>query len=162
MDTQPITYTIVAILIPIVFTILFIPLAWLGLSKKYLNTALQHYENQLEFEANVKTVKGILEGKTEGIIVDVRKKEHYDKGHIPTAVNLPFDQHNGFDTPLNASNLPFSKNQKLFLYCYELYCNLSTKAAIQLERLGYAAREMKGGFDTWKQYKYKIETSNSS
>lgn len=64
----------------------------------------------------------------DGVIIDLRKKEDFDRGHIPGAINMPFDKFDGFE----GEQIEFpglSKTKINYLYCYELLCNLSQKAA---------------------------------
>ena len=90
--------------------------------------AVRYFEEELSFTANPGSVKKVTEGKLEGVIVDLRRKEHFDRGHIPGAINLPFDQYNGFDGQ-QVSFPGLSKDKINYVYCYELLCNLSQKAA---------------------------------
>ena len=50
--------------------------------------ASKYFKNELDFTAMPGTVKN-ANPKT-CVIIDVRKKEEYDKKHIPNALNLPF------------------------------------------------------------------------
>ena len=59
--------------------------------------AAKYFEDKLNFTAVPGTVKKVSEGKVEGVIIDLRKKEHFDKGHIPGAINIPFDKFDGFE-----------------------------------------------------------------
>ncbi len=118
--------------------------------------AVKYFENELNFTANPGTVRKISEGKLDGIIVDLRRKKHFDKGHIPGAINLPFDKYDGFEG--SQSEFPgLSKNKINYLYCYELLCSLSQKAAKKFAIFGYPVKEVKGGFKAWKDHAYPIE-----
>ena len=67
------------------------------------------------------------------LLIDSRPKEaKYDKGHIPTAINIP-DSH--FEKMANL--LPQDKNTLLIFYCEGLECKLSHKSAKKAEALGY-------------------------
>ncbi len=118
--------------------------------------AFKYFEEELNFTAVPGSVKKVTEGKMDGVIIDLRKKEHFDKGHIPGAINLPFDQYDGFEG--QHSEFPgLSKDKINYVYCYELLCNLSLKAAKQFAALGYPVKEVKGGFTAWEEHGYPIE-----
>ena len=67
------------------------------------------------------------------LLIDSRPKEaKYDKGHIPTAINIP-------DTSFDKMTalLPQDKNTLLIFYCEGLECKLSHKSAKKAEAMGY-------------------------
>lgn len=118
--------------------------------------AVRYFENELNFTAGPGTARKVSEGKLDGVIVDLRRKEHFEKGHIPGAINLPFDEHDSFEG--DQKDFPgLSKDKINYLYCYELLCNLSQKAAKKFAALGYPVKEIKGGFKSYEEYSYPIE-----
>lgn len=70
------------------------------------------------------------------IIIDLRSKEDYMKGHIPSAVNIPYDN---LKDELN--NL--DKRKLLILYCDR--GNISLMAARDLAKYGCRIKSMYGG-----------------
>jgi len=118
--------------------------------------AVKYFEDKLNFTAVPGTVKKVSEGKVEGVIIDLRKKEHFDTGHIPGAINIPFDKFDGFEGA--QTEFPgLSKDKINYLYCYELLCNLSQKAAKKFAALGYPVKEVEGGFKAWEEHDYPVE-----
>lgn len=118
--------------------------------------AVKYFEDELNFTAGPGSAKKVSEGKLEGVIIDLRKKEHFDKGHIPGAINLPFDQYDGFEG--QQTEFPgLSKDKISYVYCYELLCNLSQKAAKKFASLSYPVKEIKGGFKAWEEHNYPVE-----
>ena len=137
--------------------------AFAGAENKVQDTeaAFKYFENELNFTAGPGTARKVSEGKLDGVVVDLRRKEHFDKGHIPGAINLPFDQYNGFEE--EQKDFPgLAKDKINYLYCYELLCNLSQKAAKKFASLGYPVKEIKGGFKSYEEHSYPIEKTNSS
>lgn len=66
-------------------------------------------------------------------IVDSRPTARkYDRGHIPTAINIPDTQ---FDKLTDL--LPKDKKQLLIFYCEGVDCMLSHQSAFKAEKLGY-------------------------
>jgi rhodanese-related sulfurtransferase len=67
------------------------------------------------------------------LLIDSRPKEaKFDKGYIPTAINIP---DTGFEKMTHL--LPQDKNTLLIFYCEGLECKLSHKSAKKAEALGY-------------------------
>jgi rhodanese-related sulfurtransferase len=64
-------------------------------------------------DVSVEWVKKQLDAKADMVLVDSRpKRKKYDKGHIPTAINLP-DMY--FDK--QKDKLPAEKDKLLVFYC---------------------------------------------
>lgn len=137
-----------------------------SLSKMSINTknhpqntqkAVEYFEQELEFTTNPYGVKTAIDNQEKNIlIVDVRSAEAYAKGHIPGAINIPGDQFNYFKG--SHDTFPGLKKDKVhYVYCYNLLCELGKKAAIAFAEKGYQVKEIKGGFESWEQFKYPIE-----
>lgn len=77
------------------------------------------------------------------ILLDVRTKEEYDGGHIPTAINLPLSDIVSLPIP----SLP-DKNQLILVYCRS--GNRSRQASDKLVKLGYTNIVEIGGINSWK------------
>jgi rhodanese-related sulfurtransferase len=117
--------------------------------------AVQYFEDELNFTT---TPMGVYEalGQNDIIIVDVRREADFKAGHIEGAINIPFDHWDGFQG--TQDHFPgLMKNRMHYVYCYELLCHLGVKAARKFASLGFAAKEMKGGFQSWKDRQYPIE-----
>ena len=118
--------------------------------------AVQYFENEMNFTTNPGGVKAAINKKQNVAIIDVRKEADFKAGHIPGAINLPFDKWDGFEG--NQSDFPGLKKDGFnYVYCYELLCNLAQKASKKFASLGYPSKEIKGGFQAWKDHKYQIE-----
>ncbi len=127
-----------------------------GAANQDTAAAVKYFEDELNFTASPGDLKKVSEGKLDGTIIDLRRKEDFDRGHVPHAINIPFDKYDGFEG--KQTEFPgLSKNEINYLYCYNLLCNLSQKAAKKFASLGYPVKEVKGGFTTWKEYNYPVE-----
>ncbi|WP_251869465.1 rhodanese-like domain-containing protein [Enterococcus italicus] len=73
-------------------------------------------------------------------IIDVREKEEYDYGHVPTAVNLPLSE-------LAESYPILEKDQEYFLICQT--GSRSATACQFLGNKGYKAINVMGGTSAW-------------
>ncbi|MFA5576194.1 MAG: rhodanese-like domain-containing protein [Tissierellaceae bacterium] len=71
-------------------------------------------------------------------IVDMRSKEDYDKGHLPGAVNIPFDQ-----IGKNLDRLP--TNKQIVMYCYSGQTSGLGVSAVKL--LGFNVISYQGGMN---------------
>lgn len=113
--------------------------------------AKQELEKLLEdsYVANVESQVGQLmmaqmdERNLEYVIVDVRRVDEYEKGHIPNAINVP----NETITDKEIESLP-EKDKPLFVYCRS--GRRSKEATDKLSQLGYTKIIEFGGIQDWK------------
>jgi len=82
------------------------------------------------------------------MVVDARpQKTKFEKGHIPTAINIPFTQ---FDTL--KGKLPRDLNTPIIFYCGGLKCRLSHKSAAKALEMGYTrVTVFAKGYPEWKK-----------
>ena len=82
------------------------------------------------------------------VIVDARPlKTKFVKGHIPTALSIPFSQ---FDTL--KGKLPRDLNTPVVFYCGGLKCRLSHKSAAKALEMGYTnVKVFDKGYPEWKK-----------
>jgi len=84
----------------------------------------------------------LIREKTEPFyVVDVRSREEYGRGHIPTAINVPVDQ---------ISRKPPTPNKSTLIVVYCASGARSAKAKQALEALGYARVADFGPMSRWK------------
>jgi rhodanese-related sulfurtransferase/predicted small lipoprotein YifL len=85
----------------------------------------------------------IIVGKDSGYqIVEIRKPEDYAKGHVPTAINIPYGEF------FNKENLAkLDKNKKIVVVCYTGHT--ASQITLLLNQLGYDAYAMKFGMMGW-------------
>ena len=77
------------------------------------------------------------------VIVDVRRQDEYDAGHIPGAILIP-NESIGTEQPEQLPDL----NQIILIYCRS--GNRSKQAAQKLFDMGYTNVYEFGGINTWK------------
>ena len=83
----------------------------------------------------------IEEGETQYMLVDVRTAMEYDSGHIPTAINVPYQQ--------IAEELPETEGNPVII----VYCRSGTRSGIAYDTLrseGYERLVDFGGIYRWK------------
>lgn len=111
----------------------------------------KYFQAKLAAELGPHNVKRLLDAdSTQVVILDVRTREGYNEGHLPGAINIPFEE-----LPARAKELP--KTKDIITYCWDVTCILCTKAAYVLATKGYRAKEMLGGIDEWKKSGFPIE-----
>ena len=76
------------------------------------------------------------------IVVDVRRQDEYDAGHIPGAILIP-NESIGTEQPKELPDL----NQIILIYCRS--GNRSKQAAQKLYNMGYTNIYEFGGINTW-------------
>lgn len=116
--------------------------------------ALEHFETRFAHETDCWDVHGTQELEDRGfVLLDVRSKEAFGKGHLPGATHLPH-------WTLSEEKLADYPLETLFVtYCAGPHCNASTKAAAKLARLGRPVKEMIGGITGWLDEGFTLEAS---
>ncbi len=88
------------------------------------------------------TAKAMMERNDGHVIVDVRRQDEYDAGHIPGAILIP-NESIETERPTALSDL----NQIILIYCRS--GNRSKQAAQKLFDMGYTNLYEFGGINTW-------------
>ncbi len=83
-------------------------------------------------------------------IVDVRRPDDYEKGHIPGAINLPREK---WDHPEGLRNDTVN-----VVYCYTQQCHLAPEACLRFTEKGYPCMELEGGIEAWQKYKLPVQS----
>src|SRR5262245_13817483 len=81
---------------------------------------------------------------TSFVLLDVRSPQEFAAGHIPGAINIPYDQ-----LPARIAELPQAATQELVMYCVT---GKRTKMAIErLREQGYThLAHLRGDFEQWQ------------
>ncbi|WP_042383772.1 rhodanese-like domain-containing protein [Streptacidiphilus melanogenes] len=117
--------------------------------------AAAHYAARLAFEADVSDVHADLAAGVEGVVVvDSRSDAAWAQGHIPGALHIP--------TARIAELAPslVDRSATVVTYCWGPGCNGATRAALAFARLGYAVKEMIGGFEYWVREGFAFESAH--
>lgn len=93
--------------------------------------SMKDAEEQLDFQ-QVSMQEGLelMESHTDYILLDVRRSDEFEEGHIPGAINIP-NESIGTE---EIAELP-DKNQTIYVYCRS--GNRSKQASQKLVELGY-------------------------
>ncbi len=111
----------------------------------------RNQQDKLDLMSREELLKKLKEGCI--TLLDVRPAEEFALGHLPGAINIPFEE---MDERL--AELP--ANQTVVAYCRGPYCVLSFDAVEALRAKGISARRLKDGFPEWKAAGLGVETSN--
>lgn len=88
-------------------------------------------------------------------LVDILSPEAYKEFHLPHALNVPL----GEDFESAVQQVVRNKSQPVVIYCQDVQCNASAKAAQKLEELGYTdVFDYEDGKVDWKDAGMPVET----
>jgi rhodanese-related sulfurtransferase len=114
--------------------------------------AESYFHSKLAFETDPSDVfMDLRNNSAEVIVVDARTQEAYAQGHVPGAINLPWQ------TIGSSTTASMPKSKVMVTYCDGIHCNASTKAALRLAALGFQVKEMLDGLQGWKREGYRVE-----
>ena len=89
------------------------------------------------------------------IILDARDAAEYAEGHIPGAINIPYDRIPEYFDILN-SQVPMDAH--VVVYCRSLTCDFSDQLATELKIIGYQnVSVFSGGWDEWTTAGYPVD-----
>lgn len=80
-------------------------------------------------------------GQNNIIIIDLRDTMEYKRGHIPSAINIPYEEFHYRKSQL-------SKNNLIILYCHR--GSLSLTLARDLSQEGYQVKNIYGGINAYR------------
>lgn len=111
--------------------------------------AAAYFSASLAFHADVSDVAAALaDARATGgdpgfVVIDSRSTASWDQGHVPGAIHLP--------TALIAEQAEqlLDKDVPVVTYCWGPGCNGATRAALEFARLGFAVKELIGGYEYW-------------
>lgn len=96
-----------------------------------------------------------IEGKEDFALVEVLGPETFAEFHLPGAVNVPVDD--TFEE--NIVKAVPDKNKLAVVYCRDIECHASAKAARRMQLLGYKnILEYHNGKEGWKAAGLPVET----
>ncbi|MFC5288944.1 rhodanese-like domain-containing protein [Actinokineospora guangxiensis] len=118
--------------------------------------AAAHFAARLAFETDVSDVHADLEAGAPGLlVVDSRSPESWAAGHIPGALHLPTAE------IAARAAAEVTSSAVVVTYCWGPACNGATRAALEFARLGFAVKEMIGGFEYWVREGLPVERAGA-
>lgn len=117
-----------------------------------MTDAIAFFSAKLSFETDVSDVAAALASGDPGfLLVDSRGDAAWAQGRVPGAVHLPTAQ-------LASRADSLDRSVPVVTYCWGPGCNGATKSALAFAKLGFAVREMIGGFEYWVREGFDVET----
>jgi len=107
------------------------------------DAAIDHFAAKLRFETDPSDVAAAFAAGDPVVLVDVRGHASWHQGRIAGAIHLPH-----VEIPERAAEV-IPSDVAVVVYCWGPGCNGATRGALQFSRLGYAVKEMIGGFEYW-------------
>ena len=93
------------------------------------------------------------------VLMDVRPKEMYDRGHLPGAVSFPLE---AFDEVLDRLVTLVKKDSGILVYCSGVECTDSHTFAARLIALNFKRVQVyAGGFREWQEMGYETQKNES-
>ena len=113
---------------------------------------MSHQENfymqKLEFEIDSWDLNEAIKNGENITVVDARSGAAYKSEHISGSVSLPYREMS------EGSTGDWNRKVLYVTYCDGIGCNASTKAALNLTKLGFRVKELIGGIEWWKRDGY--------
>lgn len=107
-------------------------------------SAQEFFLKKLAYVIGPNQLKKLLD-EGEAVVVDIRDKEKYNEGHIPTAISIPKDE-------ISQNTDKLSKDKLTIVYgCCE-YCSAAAFACLTLADYGLPCVMMNGGYRAWAEY----------
>lgn len=106
---------------------------------------------KLQYETDPSDVYAAQKAGSAAVIVDVRSGEAWAQGRVAGAIHM----HYGEIAVRAPVEIP--QGSEVVVYCWSPGCNAGAKAALEFAKLGYAVREMIGGFEYWAREGYPVE-----
>jgi rhodanese-related sulfurtransferase len=103
-------------------------------------------------------VKNLIDAG-EVYIIDARPVSDYEKGHIPTAINIPY---NKLPDYIDEVTSLIDVNDGVLCYCTGPDCDFSHQVATELGFLGYTkVAVFTGGWEHWEAAGFEVETGET-
>ena len=99
--------------------------------------------------------KKLMDQRDDLTVVEVLQKDQFDEFHLPGAKNVPLDEQFAENIQRTAPD----KRKPVLVYCHDINCNASPKAAQKMEQLGYQdVYDYEAGKLDWKQAGLPVES----
>ncbi|MET0859819.1 MAG: rhodanese-like domain-containing protein [Microbacterium sp.] len=121
-----------------------------------MTDALAYFSAKLAHETDASDVYAAQKAGEAFVLVDVRGDEAWAQGRISGAVHMPHQQ--------IAERAPRELDPSIpvVVYCWSPGCNGGARGALEFAKLGYAVREMIGGYEYWIREGQPTETDEGA
>lgn len=105
--------------------------------------AAAHFAGRLAFETDPSDVHDALESGDPGfVLIDSRSIEAWEQGRARGAVHV-------LKSAMPSVIPTYPAGTEFIVYCWGPGCNGATRSGLIISELGYAVKEMIGGFEYW-------------
>ena len=108
-----------------------------------MTDALSYFSAKLACETDASDVYAAQKAGDQFVLVDVRSDEAWAQGRISGAIHLRRQE------IAERAPLELDRRVPVVVYCWSPGCNAGAKAALEFAKLGYAVKEMIGGYEYW-------------
>lgn len=108
-----------------------------------MTDALSYFTGKLAHETDASDVYAAQRDGQAFVLVDVRGADAWAQGHPVGAVHIPYRE----IAERAPTEIPLTT--PVVVYCWSPGCNAGAKGAVEFARLGYAVKEMIGGYEYW-------------
>ncbi|MDT0157505.1 rhodanese-like domain-containing protein [Microbacterium sp. ARD32] len=109
------------------------------------------FEAKLACETDASDLYATQKAGSAVTVIDVRTDEAWAQGRVPGAVHMHYRE----IAERAAKEIP--AGSEVVVYCWSPGCNAGAKGALEFAKLGYAVRELIGGFEYWVRQGFPIE-----
>lgn len=113
-----------------------------------------HFAAKLAYETDPSDVHADQHRGARFVLIDSCGSAAWDQGRITGALHMPTAEIAGRAPAEIPRDLP------VVTYCWGPGCNGATRAALEFAKLGFAVREMIGGFEYWAREGLPIENDS--
>ncbi|MCC2031930.1 rhodanese-like domain-containing protein [Microbacterium allomyrinae] len=121
-----------------------------------MTDALSYFSAKLAVETDASDVYAAQKAGERFVLIDVRGDEAWTQGRITGAIHMPYRD--------IAERAPreIEPSVSVVVYCWSPGCNAGAKGAVEFARLGYAVKEMIGGYEYWVREGQPTENDEGS
>ncbi|MHC4743058.1 MAG: rhodanese-like domain-containing protein [Planctomycetota bacterium] len=117
---------------------------------KSTTKAIEFFRARMQFTTGPVELSSMIQADEHINIIDVRRPDDFEKGHIPGAINLPEES-----WPILEG---LNRDRMNIVYCYSTVCHLAAKACLFFAEYDYPVMELEGGFEEWHRIGLPVES----
>jgi rhodanese-related sulfurtransferase len=114
------------------------------------------YRARLAAETDPSDVYAAQRAGERFVLVDVRGADAWTQGRISGAVHMPYRE------IAERARTEIPADMPVVVYCWSPGCNAGVKGALAFAELGYAVREMIGGYEYWAREGQPVEDDSGA
>lgn len=114
------------------------------------SAAIAYFARRLEVETDPADVYAAQRSGERFALIDVRSEAAWVRGRISGAVHIPYRE-----IAVRVDEL--DRSLPVVVYCWGPGCNAGARGALAFARLGFAVKEMIGGYEYWVREGQPVE-----